>query len=92
VHIKQRSQKFFRKQTKIGNIDSRLSSPRAIAGIWGADRVDIRLSLNTRAAGDTPLERKTSAPREYFRPLTRPGPPGLALECRLFRPQLTSAN
>jgi len=43
-----------------GSVENRIRLPfevtRAVADIWGSDRVGVRLSPLTRAAGDTPLD------------------------------------
>ncbi|AWY38389.1 alkene reductase [Pseudomonas putida] len=53
-----------------GSVENRIRFPlevvQAVAQIWGADRVGVRLSPITRAVGDTPLDSNPQATYGYF--------------------------
>jgi len=53
-----------------GSIENRVRFPlaviEAVAGIWGGDRVGVRLSPLTRSAGDTPLDSDPQATYGYY--------------------------
>jgi N-ethylmaleimide reductase len=53
-----------------GSLENRVRFPlevvQAVARIWGADRVGVRLSPITRAVGDTPLDNNPQATYGYF--------------------------
>ncbi|WP_420840788.1 alkene reductase [Herbaspirillum robiniae] len=67
-----------------GSLENRVRFPvevvKAVAEIWGADRVGVRLSPLTRSAGDTPLD--SDPERTYFYYAEQLGQLGLAyLHC-----------
>lgn len=53
-----------------GSLENRIRFPlevvQAVAQVWGADRVGVRLSPITRAVGDTPLDSDPQATYGYF--------------------------